>query len=132
MVTTAIPLSASLGSRFSEANIFGSTVIFGHPVIYQFLEVRIYPVLSLFLFAAALIALLRLKENGFAASKIYFAMGMGPLGFSLLRFVFYWGYQDNPLWADAWEEITEFLFIAVLLWVALRVRAAHDRGMLRE
>ena len=68
------------------------------------------------------------RESRFEASKMFYAMGAGPLGFSLLRFFLYWGYQERPLWADAWEEITEFLFIALLFWVVLRIRAVGSEA----
>jgi rhodanese-related sulfurtransferase len=122
-VIAAIPLTAQLGSHFFMGNVFGNPVIFGHPVMYQVLEARLYPLASLFFFTVSFIYLLMLGENGFKPAKIFSAMGMGPLGFSLLRFLFYWGYQQNPLWADAWEEITEFLFLAAIFWIMLRVRA---------
>ena len=122
-IIAAIPLTAQLGSHFFMGNVFGNPVIFGHPVIYQVLEARLYPLASLIFFTVSFIYLLMLGENGFKPAKIFSAMGMGPLGFSLFRFLFYWGYQQNPLWADAWEEITEFLFIAAIFWIMLRVRA---------
>lgn len=122
-VIVGIPLSASLGSRFYAGDVFGSTVLFGHPVEYQFLETRIYPAIALVFFLCSFAALLLGKEKRFDVAKILFAMGLGPLGFSLLRFLFYWGYQATPLWADAWEEITEFLFILFIFWIVLRVRA---------
>lgn len=122
VIVAAVPLSGSLTHRFQEGNVFGTLSVFGQPVVYQYLEARFFPMLSLFFFGIAFFELLRRKEDGFGASKVWFAMGMGPLGFGLMRFFLYWGYQDRPLWADAWEEITEFLFIILLLWIAHRVR----------
>jgi rhodanese-related sulfurtransferase len=124
VVLATIPLSGSLGHRFYEGTIFGNTTTFGQPIIYQFLEARVFPAVSLIFFATAMIVIIRSKEDGFGAAKRWYAMGMGLLGFSLMRFFIYWGYQDRPLWADAWEEITEFLFIILLLWIALRVRSS--------
>ncbi|HAK59708.1 MAG TPA: hypothetical protein DCO77_04905 [Nitrospiraceae bacterium] len=129
-VTAAIalvPLTASLGNKLYAGNVFGNAVVFGHPLLYQFLEVRLYPWASLPFFALSFLLLLLSKESGFGASKIFYAMGVGLLGFSLMRFFFYWGYQKNPLWADRWEEITEFLFIAVVFWIVLRVRAVSQQ-----
>ena len=128
-VIAAIPLTAPLGSHFYMGKIFGSPIIFGHPVIYQIMEVRLYPLASLIFFALSFILLMNLKEAGFEGSKIFYAMGIGPLGFSLMRFFCYWGYQGNPLWADAWEEITEFIFIAFIFWITLRVRAVSQQSI---
>ncbi len=119
----AIPLTATLGSHFFIGKVFGSLSVFGQPVVYQVLETRLYPAASLLFFMMSFTLLLVLKEDGFEPSKVFYAMGAGPLGFGLLRFFFYWGYREKPLWADAWEEITEFLFIAVIYWIVLRIRA---------
>lgn len=123
MVLAAVPMTGSLAHRLFEGKIFGTVALFGQPLAYQYLETRIFPAVALVLLGTALIVLLRRGEEGFEASKRWLAAGMGPLGFSLMRFFLYWGYQDNPLWADFWEEGTEFLFIALLLWIALRARA---------
>lgn len=122
-ILAAIPLSAPIGSHFYGGNVFGHPAIFGHSIIYQLMEVRLYPLISLVFFVLSFIGLYFFRERGFEWSKIFYSMGIGPLGFSLLRFFFYWGYQQNPLWADVWEEITEFLFIAFVLWLTLRIRA---------
>ncbi len=124
-VLAAMPLTAPIGSHFYIGKVFNSSVIFGHPVIYQVLEARFYPLAALVFFVVSFFTLLFQREAGFEGSKIFYAIGLGPLGFSLMRFLCYWGYKENPLWADVWEEITEFLFIAFVLWITLRVRAAQ-------
>ena len=53
-------------------------------------------------------------------SKIFFAVGMGFLGFSMFRLILFGVYRDNLLWYVVWEELTEFLFIglaAIALWL---------------
>lgn len=122
-VLTAIPLTALVGSHFVSGNVFGHPVIFGHSISYQLMEIRFYPIISLVFFVLSFFFVYFQKEDGFETSKVFYSMGVGPLGFSLLRFFLYWGYQQNPLWADVWEEITEFLFIAFILWLSLRIRA---------
>ena len=34
-------------------------------------------------------------------------------------------YESNPLWAEAWEEITEFVFIGFILWMVWWWRGAE-------
>jgi hypothetical protein len=121
-VLAFMPLTAVLGSHFVAGNIFGEEVVFGQSRIYQLLEVRIWPITALIFFLPAFIVLLVKKEQGMQVSKILFAAGLGPLGFSFMRFLTYWGYAENPLWADTWEEVTEFLFISFLLWIIVRIR----------
>jgi hypothetical protein len=122
MILAAMPLTAELGSRRFSGTIFGTTAVFGHIVLYQFLELRFYPLVALPFLIISFAALVLKQEKGFHAAKVFFAMGLGPLGFSLLRFIFFRGYAEEPLWADAWEEITEFLFVILILWIALRMR----------
>lgn len=122
-VLIAMPLTASLGGHSYSGTIFGTTVSFGHPLPYQALEVRVFPWFALVFLILSFLILFFSGEKGFHPSKIWYAMGWGPLGFSLMRFLCYWGYRENPLWADAWEEITEFLFIAAVFRIVLRDRA---------
>lgn len=125
--TAAIPLTAPIRQFLYAGEVFGSFQTFGHPFVTQILEVRIYPLLSLVFLVMSFILLLQLKEGGFGPSKVFYAMGAGLLGFSLMRFLFFWGYGENPLWADVWEELTEFLFVTALLWIVLRVRVVSRR-----
>ena len=117
-----MPLTADLGSYFYNGKVFGDDVLFGHFTFQQVLEVRLFPLASLLFSGIALIPLLKSKEKGLETSKILFAIGLGPLSFSLMRFVTFWAYSQNPLWAESWEEITEALFIALVFWIVLRVK----------
>ncbi len=79
---------------------------------------------ALVFFVLSFLVLLTRKEEGVAVSKNLFAVGLGPFSFSLMRFLCFWGYSRNPLWAEAWEEITEFLFVGLVLCILLQVRKA--------
>jgi hypothetical protein len=39
----------------------------------------------------------------------------------MMRFIVFWSFSDNILWAEVWEEITEFLFILSIV-VLLNIR----------
>lgn len=129
-----IPLAAPLKNFMSVGDVYGSDVLFTHSVLQQLYEVRVYPLLALFLFAATWALLLWKREAGMEASKPLFAAGLGALGFSLMRFLIYWSFAENVLWAQSWEEITEFVFAAsvvVLLCVkriGRRLRAVQRAG----
>ncbi|MCP4350873.1 MAG: rhodanese-like domain-containing protein [Desulfobacterales bacterium] len=114
-----MPLTAELGSYFYVSRIFGDDVVFGHSIILQLFEIRLCPLAALIFLVLSFIVLYYQKEKGIETSKILFAVGLGPLCFSLMRFLLYWGYSENPLWADSWEELTEFLFIAFVLWIII-------------
>ena len=104
---------------FFQSNVLGTEIVFGHPLVPQLFEIRICPLLAIPFLLGAWLVLWRKREGGFDESKILLAMGLGPLSFGLMRFLIYWGYSSNPLWGDFWEEATEFLFIAFLLWLIL-------------
>jgi rhodanese-related sulfurtransferase len=134
-----MPLTAIPSLRYVRGDVFGTDVLFGHPFVAQLFEARLCPLLALPFFLAAWSVLWRMREQGFGLSKVLLAMGLGPLSFGLIRFIIYWGYEANPLWADAWEELTELLFVALAFWVVLgmdQVRGAWPlklmRGMLNR
>ncbi|MCP4695109.1 MAG: rhodanese-like domain-containing protein [Desulfobacterales bacterium] len=122
-IIALMPLTAEIGGYFHVGDVFGDNVVFGHTALQQYIEVRLCPLAALLFFAASFIILFRREEKGIGASKVYYAAGLGALGFSLMRLLTYWGYSANPIWADSWEEITEFLFIVSVLWIILRRRA---------
>ncbi len=126
-VVAAMPLAAPIGNRFYTGLVFGQQVMFGHPLLNQMVEVRFIPAVAAFYLLLSFGTLLFLREKGFASAKILVALGLGPLLFSLMRFICFWGYGEHPLWADVWEEITEFLFIVILFRIALLVRSQSSK-----
>ncbi len=116
-IIAGIPLSGDLGSYFYVGDVFGSDVLFGHFLYQQVIEYRFCSLLSLvFLFIAGFY-LFKFREQGMPVAKIYFAAALGPLSFGLMRFIMFAAYQGNPLWAEAWEELTEFIFVGFILWM---------------
>lgn len=124
MVLAALPLSAIPQDRRAVLLILDRPVLLAHPVSYQLLETRLFPIVAMVLFALAYLLLLWRREGAFAASKLLCAAGCGPLAFSLMRFLCYRGFADQLLWANVWEETTELCFVAGILFVALKVRGA--------
>lgn len=118
-----MPLCAPVATRFFRGTIFGEQVMFGHPLSGQMIEVRFFPLVAIFFLLISLGVLLFRKEDGFDAAKILVALGLGPLAFSLMRFICYWGYSEHPLWADIWEELTEFMFVVIILRIVLLIRS---------
>lgn len=111
LVLCSMPLSAPYKNFMSVGTVFGDEILFTHSMLQQMYEIRIYPVLAIALFAIAWIMLIAGKERAMEPSKAFFAAGLGVAGFSLMRFLIFWSYADNILWAETWEEITEFMFI---------------------
>lgn len=118
IVMAFMPLTGTLGSFFCIGTIFDDpNVIFGHTAAQQMFEARLCPLVAIVFFILSGSRLFIYKENGIARAKIYFAAGMGFLGFGLMRFLTSWSYERNQLWGDVWEEITEFILIVGILWI---------------
>jgi hypothetical protein len=124
----AIPLAAAVENRGIETVILGKPVLLGHPAVSQMMEGRFFPVMALCFLLPAFFVVIARREHGFAVSGVLVAMGLGPLLFSLMRFALYWGYAANPLWADVWEELTEFMFVLIILKIVLMVRLHQRRN----
>ncbi len=68
----------------------------------------------------SLLVLSLMKNDALLLAKIFFAAGMGPLGFGMLRSILAGLYSQNMVWFNFWEEGTELLFIigvCLVLWV---------------
>ena len=123
-IIAGIPLSGDLGSYFYVGDVFGSDVLFGHFLYQQVIEYRFCSLLSLVFLVIAGFYLYKFREQGMPVAKVYFAAALGPLSFGLMRFVMFTAYQGNPLWAEVWEELTEFIFVGFVLWMVWRWRGS--------
>ena len=122
-VLSFIPLLASTNAVSYNTEVFGMFLNYSHPIIYQFFEFRYSPVYAIVLFVASFLALLLEKNHVMTASKVLFAAGMGPLGFGFLRLIFFGLYQDNLVWFNFWEELTELMYVSGVgfaLWIFQR------------
>lgn len=124
----AMPLAAPLGRRLYSEMVLGSPVLFDHTVTSQLIEVRFFPLMAMAFLLAAFVLLLIRREKSFNAAKVFVALGLGLLAFSLMRFLLGWGFAGQPHWADIWEELTEFMFIIIILRLVLLV---HSRSPLK-
>ena len=125
VVLCAIPLSAPFLDFTCVGGVYGHDVVFTHALQQQLFEIRIYPILAMLCFAWVWIQLIRRKEAALVVSMPFLAAGLGLLGFSMMRFVLFWSFSGNILWAEVWEEITEFLFITLMV---VLVRFRWSRG----
>ncbi len=123
IVLAFIPLLASIFSVSYNTTIFDVFYNYSHPVIYQVFEIRYCPIYAVMLFITSFLVLLLKKNNAVGLSKVLFAAGMGPLGFAFLRLILFSLYQDNLVWFNFWEELTELMFIVGVgftLWIFQR------------
>lgn len=123
MVICFMPLSAELLPLSYNTKILGSFYNYSHPVVHQLFEARYLPVAALVLLAASWGILKFGKTDPVQWSKVFFAAGIGAVGFSFFRLILLHVYRDHLAWFGFWEEITELLFVAgtgVVLWIFRR------------
>jgi len=117
-----MPLAASLLSYELILPVFGSDVYYQLSPDEQWALYRLYPFLAAGLLLITFGLLLR-GQRGLGPARWTFFWGIGFMAFSLLRFFLVSAYQSMPIWADAWEELTEMIAIVsvvLLLWVFRR------------
>jgi rhodanese-related sulfurtransferase len=111
IILSFIPIISSISPISYNASIFGSKYNYSHPTIFQMLEFKIFPLISLFFFVLTIITISIDKKNISEVSKYYFAGGIGFLGFGVFRLIFYKTFTDNLTWFVVGEEVTELLYI---------------------
>lgn len=110
-----LPLGAPILPLKLEFQIFDSVVLNQVSTELQIAEFRVYPLLACTLLVVAFLLLLGGRRT-FRWSQPFFFAGVGFASFTLLRFFLFHSFRDRILWADAWEEVTEFMAIALVLW----------------
>jgi len=117
-----VPICAPLKMISYNTVIWKTSYNYSHPVIYQIFEVRYCPFLASGLFLLTSLILWLRPKNYLNLSKITFAAAGGPLSFSFFRFILFHGFQENLVWMEFWEEITEFIFIAAVAFILWQFR----------
>lgn len=127
-----MPLSAAAKTQSYNTMIFGTFYHYTHRMIYQQFESIYCPIISVLLLTISMLILRFKKTNPVPAAKLFLAAGMGPLGFGLFRTILTSLYSHNLVWFNAWEELTELLFIlgvCAILWIfKSSLLANHGKG----
>ncbi len=122
MVVAAIPLTASPQVVSYNTSILGTPYNYSHAVIQQLFEIRYAP-LAAIVFLSVAFAMLALRgPQGVPPSKVLFGIGVGYLGFGLLRLVLLGLFSSNMVWFVFWEEATELLLVLAILAVLIIFR----------
>lgn len=112
-----IPLTMQPQPVSYNTVIWGTPYNYSHATLHQWYELRFCPWAALVLFLGSFVALWRGGDAGVAPSKILLAGGTGLLGFGLLRTVLLQVYEERMVWYVFWEEATELIFAAGLVYV---------------
>ena len=116
IVLALIPLSAGFMLTSYNTNILGSPYNYSHLVSAQVFELRFCPTLAIAMLTASWLVLLFKRDEPVALAKALFAAGVGPLSFGLLRLFFVFTFNENLVWFETWEEITELIFVVAVAW----------------
>ena len=114
-----------------NTGIFGTLYNYAHLRVFQQVENWYCAAAAVAGLGASLAVLLVKRKNAIATAKVFFAAGMGPLGFGMLRMVLGGAYDQNRVWYLFWEETTELLFILAIcfvLWTFRRVLLEQRRA----
>lgn len=120
MIVALAPLCVDPVPVSYNTQVFGTFYNYSHPVVHQVFEVRYLPCAAVLLLAVSLGVLWLKKRDAVLWAKVFFAAGMGAMGFGFFRLVLFQAYRDNLVWFNAWEELTELLFVlgvGAVLWV---------------
>jgi phage shock protein E len=119
MTVSLAPLCADMVPNSYNTTIFGTFYNYSHPIVHQVFEVRYLPAAAFVLLGVSLLLLRPARPDAMLWPKIFFAAGIGAMGFSFFRLFLLDCYRDNLLWFASWEEFTEMLFIlgvVLVLW----------------
>ena len=105
-----LPLSTPLRPTTVVLPVYGRDWTHQMSLLLAFLQFRVYVSVALLLLLATLVLLLT-GRAGIRRAQLPFFLGLGFLMFPLLRFFLEEGYRDMPVWAEWWEEATEFLAV---------------------
>ncbi|MGC4117225.1 MAG: hypothetical protein QM765_22235 [Myxococcales bacterium] len=113
-IVSLLPLCGPVVPLRIETTIFGTPMVDQVSAQLQLIEFRLYPLIACALFLVCFALLWGGKATFHGAQAALFS-GLGFMSFSVMRFCLLNTFRDRILWADAWEEATEFVAIAFVL-----------------
>ncbi len=107
--------------------VFDTPYSFSHLTAYQIYEFRVLPFTAIAFFLATMLFIFtnRVTDD---KTKILFSLGFGFLGFSIFRLFIFGVYQTNLVWFTVWEEVTELMYIAMVLVFLIYFNVRENRA----
>lgn len=135
-IVALLPLTIDPSLSSYSSQIFGTIYHYTELAVFQFLEARYLPIITLLLLVVAFGWMAYRSEKTIpSTSRILFSAGLGALGFGLFRIVLVFTFEDQLMWAGFWEESTELLavlFISAVLWTFRRQLFDEIKTMKRQ
>jgi len=114
-IASCLPFASPFIEIERTVKVFGTDVCQNHPLFLQLFEMRIYPATAVMLFCASFLFLLWARDSPVSLAKYPFAFGLGFFLYGTFKYILLASYREAIVWADFWEEITEFLMTAGLV-----------------
>lgn len=121
-ILALLPLTARPRPMLLDYSVFGTMVRDETTPLIEILQIRVYPLLALWLFLVAFLDLYQGKTK-LERAKAPFFIGMGFLSYALLRFLLHRAFGEAVFWANAWEEVTELATVLSMIWMLWTFRA---------
>lgn len=112
---TLIPVTMPLRPFRIVMPVFLSDVLWFKDFWNLFVQFRIYPMLGAIGFLISFLWLWKGK-GGLSKAQLPFFAAVGFASYSFFRFGLLLTFKENQAWADWWEEATEFIMIAAVLF----------------
>jgi rhodanese-related sulfurtransferase len=120
----AIPLLAPFSYIAYNTQIGPIIHYYSRPIVHQWVEARFSPALAILLSGLALLIMQRIPHITLhPLARSFLCAAAGFLGFGMFRLMLGMVYTETLVWAIFWEELTELMFVATvmyLLWIFRR------------
>jgi hypothetical protein len=118
IILAAIPLLAPFNNTAYNAQIGPVIHYYSRPIVHQWVEARFSPSLGILLSGLALLIMQRTSHSTLhPLAKAFLCAGAGFLGFGMFRVTLGLVYADRLVWAIFWEELTELMFVAAVMFI---------------
>jgi hypothetical protein len=124
IILAAIPLLAPFSTTAYNTEVGPLIHYYTRPIVHQWFEARFSPILAMLLSGLALLVMGRTSHiTVHPLARALLCAGLGFLGFGVFRVTLGMVYAESLVWAVVWEEVTELMFVALvifILWVFRR------------
>lgn len=121
ILMAVIPLLSPFSYTAYNTQIGMVTHYYVRPLVHQWFEARYSPVAAIVLVILALLVLqLTPGTTLHPLARVFLCAGLGFFGFAMFRVTLGMVYAEALVWGTFWEELTELMFVAVviyMLWV---------------
>lgn len=113
LILALLPLSIAIIPPHYVTNVFGTSVLYGAPILNEMVELWGYSILGSLCFLITFLVLLKGPSSTHRAELPFF-LGLGFSGFAVFRFFLHTAFRHSVNISDFWEEITELIAICAI------------------